>query len=68
MNLAKRFIMPYNEGHSLQFRWEAFNVPNITRFDINQASLDVGNTGTFGKYSGTLNNPRVMQLGLRYGF
>ena len=68
MNLAKRFIMPYNEGHSLQFRWEAFNVPNITRFDINQASLDVGNTGTFGKYSGTLNKPRVMQLGLRYGF
>jgi hypothetical protein len=68
MNLAKKFVMPYKETHSLQFRWEVFNVPNVVRFDINQASLDVGNTGTFGKYSGTLNQARVMQLGLRYGF
>lgn len=68
MSLAKRFLMPYKETHSLQFRAEVFNLPNTVRFDINTASLDVGNTGTFGKYSSLLTSPRVMQFGLRYDF
>ena len=68
MSLAKRFTMPWKESHSLQFRGEVFNVPNIVRFDVNTASLDVGNTGTFGKYSSLLTNPRVMQFGMRYDF
>jgi hypothetical protein len=67
-NLSKRFLMPYKEGHSLQFRWEVYNAPNITRFDINTASVDIGQVGTFGKYSTVLNSPRVMQLSLRYEF
>ena len=50
------------------FRAEVFNVPNIVRFDVNTASPDVANTGTFGKYSSLLTNPRVMQFGLRYDF
>ena len=68
MSLAKRFMMPWKESHSLQFRAEVFNVPNAVRFDVNTASLDVGNTGTFGKYSSLLTNPRVMQFGMRYDF
>ena len=68
MSLAKRFMMPWKESHSLQFRAEVFNVPNIVRFDVNTASLDVGNTGTFGKYSSLLTNPRVVQFGMRYDF
>ena len=68
MSLNKRFVMPYKETHSLQFRWEVFNVPNAVRFDVNSASLDVGNTGTFGKYTSLLTQPRVMQFGLRYQF
>ena len=48
MSLNKRFILPFKESHSLQLRWEVFNVANTVRFDINNASLDVGNTGTFG--------------------
>lgn len=68
MSLGKTFTMPYSEHHTLQFRWEVFNVPNTVRFDINTASLDVGNTGTFGKYTSTLTQPRVMQFGLRYQF
>jgi hypothetical protein len=68
MSLSKRFLMPWKETHSLQFRWEVFNVPNAVRFDINTASLDVGNTGTFGKYTGLLTQPRIMQFGLRYAF
>jgi hypothetical protein len=68
MNLAKRFVMPYKDTHSVQFRWEVYNVPNIARFDINTASVDIGAVGTFGKYSTMLNTPRVMQLSLRYEF
>ncbi len=68
MSLNKRFLMPYSEKHSLQFRWEVFNVSNTARFDVNNASVDVGNTGTFGKYTGLLTQPRVMQFGLRYQF
>jgi hypothetical protein len=68
MNLAKRFVMPYKDNHSLQFRWEVYNAPNIARFDVNTASVDIGAVGTFGKYSTLLNSPRVMQLSLRYDF
>jgi hypothetical protein len=68
MNLAKRFTMPYKDTNSVQFRWEVYNAPNIARFDVNTASVDIGAVGTFGKYSTMLNSPRVMQLGLRYEF
>lgn len=67
--LSKRFVLPYADGkHSLQFRWETFNVTNSVRFDVNSLSLDLGNTGTFGKYGDTLTSSRVMQFGLRYEF
>ena len=74
MSLSKRWKMPYAEGHSLQFRWEVFNVPNLKRFNV-QASL--GDTTTtslqsvpsaFGDYTGLLTQPRVMQFALRYEF
>jgi hypothetical protein len=68
MSLSKTFVMPYKESHNLQFRWEVFNVPNSVRFDVQGASLDVGNTGTFGKYTSLLTQPRVMQFGLKYQF
>ena len=81
MGLSKRWKMPF-EGHSLQFRWEVFNVPNLTRFNV----LPSGNTGlngalgdsgvptitqvagVFGAYNGLLTSPRVMQFALRYEF
>ncbi len=68
MSLGKTFTMPYSEHHRMQVRWEVFNVPNTVHFDINTASLDVGNTGKFGEYTNTLTQPRVMQFGLRYQF
>jgi hypothetical protein len=78
MSLSKRWKLPY-EGHSLQFRWEVFNVPNLHRFNV------VTNTGTgsgigdtapnlqqlpqqFGDYTSLLTQPRVMQFALRYEF
>jgi hypothetical protein len=69
IGLSKAWRMPYKEGHRLQFRWETFNVTNSVSFDpqaLKGANLD--SRGTFGKYSGTLSSPRVMQFGLRYEF
>ena len=66
--LSKRFIMPYNEHHSIQIRAEAFNLSNTVRFDVNQLSLSMSNSVSFGKYNGILNSPRVFQFAGRYEF
>ena len=74
LGLAKRWTMPWSEQHSLQFRWEVFNVTNSVRFNVQSAngyvggSLANGNSTNFGNYSGVLNNPRIMQFALRYEF
>jgi hypothetical protein len=80
MALNKRWKMPI-EGHTLQFRWEVFNVANQHRFNalsglgtqacgciasLQQVALSSGNT--FGNYTGLLTQPRVMQFALRYEF
>lgn len=67
-SLSKNFKMPYNEKHTLQFRWEVFNVTNSVRFDPLAISLDLGNLGSFGRYTDTFTDARVMQFGLRYDF
>jgi len=76
MALSKRWKMPW-ESHSLQFRWEVFNVPNLHRFNVLSglgtsacnciASLEQV-PQTFGAYTGLLTSPRVMQFALRYEF
>ncbi|HUQ90549.1 MAG TPA: carboxypeptidase-like regulatory domain-containing protein [Bryobacteraceae bacterium] len=65
-NLSKRFIMPYRENHSIQFRWETFNVFNQVRFG--SPDLGRGSTATWGKYRAQANAPRQMQFALRYEF
>jgi hypothetical protein len=59
--------MPFNESHSLLFRWEVYNVPNLKRFDVATITTDISSS-SFGVYSGMLTNPRVMQFALRYEF
>ncbi len=66
MGLGKRWQLPY-EGQSVQFRWEVFNVLNLTRFDVQTITNGI-DEGSFGQYSGLLTNPRVMQFALRYEF
>jgi len=66
--LGKTFKMPYRESHTVQFRWEVFNLTNSVRFDPFNITLDLGNASAFGRYSGTLVGPRVMQFALRYEF
>ena len=74
MSLVKSWKMPYNEAHSIQFHWDVFNVPNLTRFNaqsIGSSSLLTSLTqqpDSFGAYSSLLTQPRVMQFALRYEF
>jgi len=68
LGLSKRWHMPYNEAHTLQFRWDVFNALNLTRFDVQSLSLSITNSSNFGNYTGLLTNPRVMQFALRYEF
>jgi hypothetical protein len=70
LGLSKRWILPWgNERHSLQLRWEVFNVTNSVRFDVQslQGSLDSSGS-SFGQYTRLSTNPRVMQFALRYEF
>jgi hypothetical protein len=68
MGLGKRWKMPWAEGHSLQFRWEVFNVPNAVRFDVQSVQPELDIATSFGKYTRLLSNPRIMQFALRYEF
>jgi hypothetical protein len=68
MGLSKRWTMPWKESHSLQFRWEVFNVPNLHRFDVQSINTNLDSSSAFGLYTGLLTDPRVMQFALRYEF
>jgi hypothetical protein len=81
--LSKSFRMPW-EGHSIQFRWEVFNVTNTQRFDGNTLAdqsltqdpfvFKPEANPDFGRFTSTqtpLNETkagRVMQFALRYQF
>ncbi len=73
MSLVKRWKMPYAETHSLEFRWEVFNVPNLTRFNAQAVGSSLltsltQSPNSFGAYTSLLTQPRVMQFALRYEF
>lgn len=69
MGLTKTWHMPYNDAHTLEFRWDVFNVANLKRFDVASINneLDQG-PSVFGTYTRLLTNPRIMQFALRYQF
>ena len=68
MAIGKRFQLPI-EGHSIQFRAEAFNLTNSVRFNADAwETLSFTFPGSFGNYSQVMIPPRVLQFGLRYEF
>jgi len=67
LGLSKRWKMPM-EGHSLQFRWEVFNITNGMRFNAASIAPELDVSGSFGNYGGLSTNPRIMQFALRYEF
>ncbi|HEY2119890.1 MAG TPA: TonB-dependent receptor [Candidatus Acidoferrum sp.] len=69
LGLSKRWLMPWSEKQSLQFRCEVFNITNSVRFDAQSINASIDSSGSnFGNYSRLNNNPRVMQFALRYEF
>jgi hypothetical protein len=80
MGLSKSFVMPFNEKHVLQLRWEVFNVTNTQHL----SSIDDSRTGwgvvadpaltgalppdNFSNFTNIQGSPRVMQIGFRYSF
>ena len=66
--VEKLWHMPYAESHTLQFRWEVFNVPNALRFNVQSQQPELDQFTAFGNYTGLLTRPREMQFALRYQF
>ena len=62
MGLTRSF--PINERHSIQFRWEAFNVPNLVNL---RNPVSARNNVNFGKILDA-GDPRIMQVALKYVF
>jgi hypothetical protein len=65
MALSRTFPIYHTETQKLQFRWEAFNVPNEAIFSNPSSAY---NSATFGSISSTARDPRIMQMALKYIF
>ena len=63
-SIGKRFAI--TETQNIQFRAEFFNLPNMTMFSPPARGVD--SPATFGLISAQANNPRNIQLGLKYIF
>jgi hypothetical protein len=58
--------MPYKEGHTVQIRWETFNLTNTPI--MGSPSMSMTQTSTWGRISSQSNDPRRMQFAIRYDF
>ena len=65
MSVFRQFPL-WKEGNRLEFRAEAFNLPNHVVYG--SPNNDVTNPGSFGEVRTTANNARQLQLGLRIVF
>jgi hypothetical protein len=71
-SVIKRFALPW-ENMGLDFRAEVFNLFNHAQFDTPSAfgggtGADINAPGQFGLISSTVNNPRLVQFGLKLTF
>jgi len=68
VDTAVRRTWNLTERQSLAFSAEAFNVTNSVRFDVFSALPEIDVSGSFGKFTHTLDGPRVLEFMLRYSF
>jgi hypothetical protein len=71
-SVIKRFALPW-ENMGLDFRAEIFNLFNHPQFDTPSAfgggtGADINSPLQFGRVPGTVNNPRLVQFGLKLTF
>jgi hypothetical protein len=64
LSVFKSFPMPYSERHRVEFRAECFN--SLNRVNLGNPSTSFSSS-LFGRITGA-NDPRILQLVLRYGF
>jgi len=68
MNLSKSWKIPHTESQTVQARWSVFNVTNTVRFDVYSMQDEWDVSSSFGNYTQTLTQPRVMEFTLIYKF
>jgi hypothetical protein len=65
-------LFPITERQNLKLTWQVFNITNTPRFDVGSMYLadntSISNVSSFGNFTSTLSNARVMELALRYTF
>jgi hypothetical protein len=70
-SVIKQFALPW-ENMGLNFRAEFFNLFNHTQFATPNAAGGLGipdfNAPSFGAINSTVNNPRLIQFGLKLTF
>jgi hypothetical protein len=64
-SVIKRFALPW-ENMGLDFRVEMFNLFNHAQFGL--PGSDINAPASFGLISSTVNNPRLVQFGLKLTF
>ena len=64
-SVIKRFALPW-ESTGLDFRVEFFNLFNHAQFGL--PAKDLNAPTQFGRISSTVNNPRLVQFGLKFNF
>ena len=75
VDMALSRVFAIKEGYTLEFRAEAFNLPNSRRAGIAPPSLQAGGSGVnlsfgtapFGTITSSL-DPRIMQMALKFVF
>jgi Carboxypeptidase regulatory-like domain len=66
-SVIKRFALPW-ENMGLDFRAEIFNLWNHAQFGLPNADVNPVASNQFGRISYTVNNPRLVQFGLKFTF
>lgn len=61
-------VFNFTERVRMRLRWDVFNVTNSVRFDVGSIGDRLDQPATFGVYTQTLSNPRVMQVAARVEF
>jgi hypothetical protein len=68
----KHFLLPWREGMRLDFRAEVFNLLNHPQFGTPGSGVCAAcptlGTPSFGAINTTVNNPRLIQLALKFAF
>ena len=64
MSVGKKFFI--REKQNLDFRMEMFNAFNHASWGA--PGRDITNPGAFGQITGQVQNPRNIQMGLKYYF